>query len=207
MDIGPSEAETFWTTLLRKLARRGLRSVKLVLSDAHDGIKAAVSRIFTATWQGCGVHFVRSASAHAGRTGRRVVSAFRHSLRPERCQAGHGAVASNPEPVPTVASAQFTGVSKSATGRVAKPRQTVRPFGVALGAKVLNSLALCSPSRNRTRSVLRAILWVDRIYILQRAELPRCQRALRLHDVRFARDDCGDRYTSRGSCQAGPRQS
>src|SRR3954453_17892257 len=46
MDIGPSEAETFWTEFLRKLARRGLRGVKLVISDAHEGIKAAVSRIF-----------------------------------------------------------------------------------------------------------------------------------------------------------------
>ena len=41
MDIGPSEAETFWTAFLRKLARRGLRGVKLVISDAHEGIKAA----------------------------------------------------------------------------------------------------------------------------------------------------------------------
>lgn len=40
MDIGPSEAETFWTAFLRKLARRGLRGVKLVVSDAHEGIKA-----------------------------------------------------------------------------------------------------------------------------------------------------------------------
>jgi len=76
MDIGPSEAETFWTAFLRKLARRGLRGVKLVVSDAHEGIKAAVSRIFTATWQRCRVHFMRNALAHAGRSGRRVVSAF-----------------------------------------------------------------------------------------------------------------------------------
>src|SRR5579864_3004621 len=44
MDIGPSEAETFWTGFLRKLARRGLRGVKLVISDSHEGIKAAVSK-------------------------------------------------------------------------------------------------------------------------------------------------------------------
>ena len=49
MDIGPSEAETFWTGFLRKLARRGRRGVKLVVSDSHEGIKAAVSKIFTAT--------------------------------------------------------------------------------------------------------------------------------------------------------------
>jgi putative transposase len=76
MDIGPSEAETFWTAFLRKLARRGLRGVKLVISDAHEGIKAAVSKVFNATWQRCRVHFMRNALAHAGKSGRRVVSAF-----------------------------------------------------------------------------------------------------------------------------------
>jgi transposase-like protein len=43
MDIGPSEAEAFWTAFLRKLRQRGLRGVKLVISDAHDGLKAAVA--------------------------------------------------------------------------------------------------------------------------------------------------------------------
>jgi Transposase, Mutator family len=45
MAIGSSEAETFWTDFLRKLARRGLRGVKLVVSDAHEGLKAAVTRV------------------------------------------------------------------------------------------------------------------------------------------------------------------
>ena len=76
MDIGPSEAEPFWTAFLRKLTRRGLRGVKLVISDAHGGIKAAVSRLLCATWQRCRVHFMRNALAHAGKSGRRVVSAF-----------------------------------------------------------------------------------------------------------------------------------
>jgi len=76
MDIGPSEAEPFWTGLLRQLARRGLRGVKLVVSDAHEGLKAAVTRVLSATWQRCRVHFMRNALAHAGKSGRRVVSAF-----------------------------------------------------------------------------------------------------------------------------------
>ncbi|RYY11269.1 MAG: IS256 family transposase [Alphaproteobacteria bacterium] len=76
MDVGPSEAETFWTAFLRKLARRGLRGVKLVISDAHEGIKASVAKVMTATWQRCRVHFMRNVLAHAGRSGRRVVSAF-----------------------------------------------------------------------------------------------------------------------------------
>src|SRR3984957_2282284 len=76
MDIGPSEAETFWTDFLRKLSRRGLRGVKLVISDAHEGIKAAVSRVMNCTWQRCRSHFMRNVMAHAGKSGRRVVSAF-----------------------------------------------------------------------------------------------------------------------------------
>jgi putative transposase len=84
MDIGASEAETFWTEFLRKLKRRGLSGVKLVISDAHEGIKAAVAKslpptgsgVFRATWQRCRVHFLRNVLAHAGRSGRRVVSAF-----------------------------------------------------------------------------------------------------------------------------------
>ena len=76
MDIGVSEAETFWTEFLRKLRRRGLRSVKLVVSDAHESLKAAVSKVMQASWQRCRVHFMRNALAHAGKSGRRVVSAF-----------------------------------------------------------------------------------------------------------------------------------
>src|ERR1700733_3472320 len=59
MDIVPSEAETFWTAFLRKLARRGLRGVKLVISDAHEGIKAAIVKVLNATWQRCRGHFMR----------------------------------------------------------------------------------------------------------------------------------------------------
>jgi putative transposase len=51
MDIGPSEAEPFWTEFLRKLARRGLRGIKLVVSDAHEGIKAAVAKVLHVSWQ------------------------------------------------------------------------------------------------------------------------------------------------------------
>jgi transposase-like protein len=56
MEIGASEAEPFWTASLRKLARRGLRGVKLVISDSHEGIKAAVSKVLSTSWQRCRVH-------------------------------------------------------------------------------------------------------------------------------------------------------
>jgi putative transposase len=76
MTIGNSEAEPFWTEFLRTLTRRGLRGVKLVVSDAHEGLKAAITKVLGATWQRCRVHFMRNAMAYAGKTQRRVVSAW-----------------------------------------------------------------------------------------------------------------------------------
>jgi hypothetical protein len=76
MTIGHSEAEPFWVEFLRSLARRGLRGVKLVVSDAHEGLKAAITKVLSATWQRCRVHFMRNAIAHAGKTQRRIVSTW-----------------------------------------------------------------------------------------------------------------------------------
>ncbi len=49
LEIGNSEAEPIWTEFLRKLTRHGLRGVKLLISDAHEGIRAAVSKVLSAT--------------------------------------------------------------------------------------------------------------------------------------------------------------
>ena len=76
MTVGASEAETFWTDFLRSLTRRGLRGVKLVVSDAHEGLKAAIAKVLHATWQRCRVHTMRNLLAHAGRQGRGVAAAF-----------------------------------------------------------------------------------------------------------------------------------
>ena len=67
MDIGLSEAEPFWTSFLRKLARPGLRGVKLVISDAHERIKAAVSKLLCASWHRGQVNFMRHALATPAR--------------------------------------------------------------------------------------------------------------------------------------------
>jgi len=58
LHIGPSEAETFWSGFLKSLARRGLYGVKLVVSDAHEGLKAAIRRVFNAGWQESVSYFV-----------------------------------------------------------------------------------------------------------------------------------------------------
>src|SRR3984957_9864166 len=76
MAIGPSEAEPFWTSFLRSLMRRGLRGVKLVISDAHVGIKAAVAKVLKSPWQRCRVHFLRNALAHPGKGQRQIVLAL-----------------------------------------------------------------------------------------------------------------------------------
>ena len=50
--------------------------MKLVTSEAHVGIKAAVAKVMHATWQRCRVHFMRNALTHANKSSKRVVSAF-----------------------------------------------------------------------------------------------------------------------------------
>ena len=76
MDIGASEAETFWTCFLRNLTVRRLRGVKLVISDARLVIKAALSKVMNATWLRSRVHVMRNDPAHAPRSGKRIISAF-----------------------------------------------------------------------------------------------------------------------------------
>lgn len=75
LTVGPSEAETFWTEFLRSLKARGLNGLKLVISDAHTGLKAAIRRVFDATWQRCRVHWMRNALAHVPKGQHTVVSA------------------------------------------------------------------------------------------------------------------------------------
>jgi len=76
MDIGPSEAEPFWTAFLRKLARRGLRGVKLVIADDHKGLRAAARRVFSAGLQRCRVHWARNLLGHAAPKQRAAVAAM-----------------------------------------------------------------------------------------------------------------------------------
>src|SRR5213075_533278 len=59
LGIGPSEAEPFWSGFIKGLTKRGSRGVKLVISDAHDGLRLAITRVLGATWQRCRVHWIR----------------------------------------------------------------------------------------------------------------------------------------------------
>ena len=75
LGVGPSEAETFWMDFLRSLRARGLDGVKLVISDAHSGLKSAISKVFEATWQRCRVHWMRNGLAHVSKGQHTVVAA------------------------------------------------------------------------------------------------------------------------------------
>jgi transposase-like protein len=75
LHIGPSEAEPFWTSFLRDLVRRGLTGVKLVVSDAHEGLKSAITRVLGATWQRCRVHAMRNALAYVPKGQHTMVAA------------------------------------------------------------------------------------------------------------------------------------
>ncbi len=60
--LGDSESEQTWLEVFGELKRRGLTGVQLVISDGHEGIRAALERAFPeAAWQRCRVHFIRNA--------------------------------------------------------------------------------------------------------------------------------------------------
>ena len=65
----------FWTGFLRRMTRRGLRGVKLVVSDGHVRLKAAISKCQKATWQRCQVDFTRNELAHATKGQRQMEAA------------------------------------------------------------------------------------------------------------------------------------
>ncbi len=74
--VGDSEEESFWTEFLRSLRRRGLSGVRLVISDAHEGLKAATRKTLQgASWQRCRVHFARNVLARVPKGHQDVVAA------------------------------------------------------------------------------------------------------------------------------------
>ena len=87
LGLGPSEAAVFWLGFLRSLESRGLKGVKLVISDAHEGLKAAIAQVFKASWQRCRVHFMRNALAHVHKTHHAMVSAAIRSVFAQEDQA------------------------------------------------------------------------------------------------------------------------
>ena len=77
VDVGPSEDRAFWTAFLRGLVKRGLKGVRLVISDAHTGLTQAISTVLSGTsWQRCRVHFMRNLLATVPHAAREAIAAI-----------------------------------------------------------------------------------------------------------------------------------
>ena len=126
MTVGDSEAEPFWTGFLRGLRQRGLRGVKLVISDAHDGLKAAITKSLDATWQRCRFHFMRNAMAHAGKTQRRIRRRLdRDRFRRDRPRRGANPMAQGRRPGPATG-AEAGDPDGRGGGRCSRPHRLPR---------------------------------------------------------------------------------
>jgi transposase-like protein len=80
-EVGDTESQPFWTTFLRSLKARGLAGVKLVISDAHTGLIAAIETVFHgSSWQRCRVHFMRNVLANVQKTAGPMVASIIHTI-------------------------------------------------------------------------------------------------------------------------------
>lgn len=88
IDVVQTESRDSWTAFLRKLKQRGLKGVRLVVSDAHEGLKAAITMVLgEARWQRCRVHFLRNILAHVPQHRKLdVAAAFRAILAQETAE-------------------------------------------------------------------------------------------------------------------------
>ena len=76
LDVGPSEDGSFWMGFLKGLVARGLSGVRLVTSDSHEGLKAAIASVLTgAGWQRCRVHWLRNGLSYVPKREQALVAA------------------------------------------------------------------------------------------------------------------------------------
>ncbi|BDA83918.1 hypothetical protein Sa4125_14600 [Aureimonas sp. SA4125] len=128
LHIGPSEAETFWSTFLKSLVRRGLSGVKLVISDAHEGLKAAIRRVFSASWQRCRVGLLKKSVSPDS-------LALSMVCRRQRCWVGRSVINSN----------------STCAGRYVTSFQTTTSSSASIASWIFPGCA--KPSRTATRPV------------------------------------------------------
>ncbi len=90
LDVGLSEDVALWRAFMQGLVARGLRGVKLVISDAHVGLKQAIKEVFLgASWQRCRVHFMRNILARVPKSAQAMVAATVRTIfeQPDRAAA------------------------------------------------------------------------------------------------------------------------
>ena len=99
----PLRGRDFLDRFLRKLARRGLRGVKLVISDAHEGLKAAVAKVLQCHLAALPRPLHAQLGARRQRAAPRRLRLHRHRLRPGRRRGRQGAMAQGRRPAPAQA--------------------------------------------------------------------------------------------------------
>jgi transposase-like protein len=122
LSVGDSEDGAFWTAFARSLRARGLSGVRLVISDAHQGLKAGIATVFLgAAWQRCRVHFLRNVLARIPRGRAEMVLAL---IRTIWAQPDPAAVREQLDAVADKLSAGFPAVA----AMLAEAREDVTAF-------------------------------------------------------------------------------
>jgi transposase-like protein len=108
--VGDSEDGAFWTAFLRGLRARGLGGVKLVISDAHEGLKTSVGAVLVgAAWQRCRVHFMRNVLSRVPKGSQEMVAA---AVRTIFAQPDRAAVAEQLDSIADKLGRQFPAVEQ-----------------------------------------------------------------------------------------------
>ena len=108
LGVGDSEDKAFWTAFLRSLRARGLAGVRLVISDAHEGLRASIEAVMLgAAWQRCRVHFLRNVLAKVPRGSAEMVAA---AVRTIFAQPDAAAVAEQLDSIASKLGRQFPAV-------------------------------------------------------------------------------------------------
>jgi putative transposase len=106
--VGDSEDKAFWTAFLRSLRARGLAGVRLVISDAHEGLRSSIEKVMLgAAWQRCRVHFMRNVLARVPRGSQEMVAA---AIRTVFAQPDAAAVADQLDSIAGKLGRQFPAV-------------------------------------------------------------------------------------------------
>jgi putative transposase len=108
--VGDSEDGAFWTAFLRGLRARGLGGVRLVISDAHEGLKHSIAAVLVgAAWQRCRVHFMRNLLARVPKGSAEMVAA---AIRTVFAQPDAAAVAEQLDSIADKLGRQFPAVEQ-----------------------------------------------------------------------------------------------
>jgi putative transposase len=75
LNVGEAETGAFWREFLRGLRARGLTGMRLCISDAHEGLRQAITTVLGCPWQRCTVHFLRDMLGHVSKAQQPMIAA------------------------------------------------------------------------------------------------------------------------------------